>query len=177
MTSDGVQIAYAVEGEGHGTPLLRLAAPFTNVRMSAGVVFGPWSILTAGERARASRPTAWLDFRGCGLSERRVDDVSMGALERDVHAVVDRLGWPRFSLLAIGMPGPIAMKYAAEHPDRVTSLVLGETYARAADIGRIPRVRSLRAAPARRLGILLDADYRHLARLDRRRRPPDEDPG
>ena len=142
MTSDGVQIAYAVEGEGHGTPLLCLAAPFTNIRMSARGEFGPL-MLTALKGARASRPTAWLDFRGCGLSERRVDDVSMGALERDVHAVVDRLGWPRFSLLAIGMPGPIAMKYAAEHPDRVTSLVLGETYARAADMGRIPRMRSL----------------------------------
>jgi class 3 adenylate cyclase len=150
MTSDGVQIAYAVEGEGPGTPLLCLpAAPFTNVRTS------PWGgtlpLLTTEEGARASRPTAWLDFRGCGLSERRVDDVSMRALERDLDAVVERLGWPRFSLLAMGMPGPIAMKYAAEHPDRMASLVLRETYARAADMGRIPRVRSL--------GLLLREDW------------------
>jgi len=153
MTSDGVQIAYAVEGEGHGTPLLCLMAPFTNVRTSPWGVFGPlcWPALTAVEGGRASRPTAWLDFRGCGLSERRVDDVSMKALERDVHAVVDRLGWPRFSLLAMGMPGPIAMKYAAEHPDRVVNLVLRETYARAADTGRIPRMRSL--------GLLLREDW------------------
>jgi len=153
MTSDGVQIAYAVEGEGYGTPLLCLAAPFTNVRTSPWGGFGPLSgfLLAAVEGGRASRPTAWLDFRGCGLSERRVDDVSMEALERDVHAVVDRLGWPRFSLLAMGMPGPIAMKYAAEHPDRVVNLVLRETYARAADIGRIPRMRSL--------GLLLHEDW------------------
>jgi hypothetical protein len=90
MTSDGVQIAYAVAGEGHGTPLLCLAAPFTNVRMAPPGIFAP--ILTAGEGPRASRPTAWLDFRGCGLSDRHVDNVSMGALERDVHAELAPIG-------------------------------------------------------------------------------------
>jgi class 3 adenylate cyclase len=142
-TSDGVQIAYAVDERGTGIPMLVLAAPFTNVRPSYWAEFEMSGTATA--MSRGTRPTAWLDFRGCGLSDRIVDDVSMDAIQRDLEAVIQRLDWPHFSLVAGGMPGPLAMKYAAEHPDRVASLVLRETYARAADMGRIPRMRALGA--------------------------------
>jgi class 3 adenylate cyclase len=144
-TSDGVQIAYAVDERGAGIPALLLAAPFTNVRPSYWGEFTEMAFPTPIVTSRGRRPTAWLDFRGCGLSDRTVDDVSMDAIERDLKAVIQKLNWSRFSLEATGMPGPLAMKYAAEHPDRVASLVLRETYARAADMGRIPRMRALGA--------------------------------
>jgi|CXWL01.1.fsa_nt_gi class 3 adenylate cyclase len=138
-TSDGVSIAYAVEGDGPGTPLiLGPAAPFSHVREAhpGGLPMNAFS---------AARAVATFDFRGCGLSDRNISDFSMEALARDLDAVIDRLGWTRFALHGMGMTGPIIMKYAAEHPDRVTSLVLRETYARAAEMGRIPRMRALGA--------------------------------
>ncbi len=147
-TSDGVQIAYVVDGSGPGIPVICMGAPFTDVRPSYWEEFG---LTTIGGVSRDARPVAWFDFRGCGISERNVEDVSMDALELDLYAVIERLDWPRFSLMAMAMTGPLVMKYAAEHPDRVASLVLRETYARAAEMGRIPRMRAL--------GLLLREDY------------------
>ncbi len=147
-TADGVQIAYVVDGRGPGIPVICMSAPFTDVRPSYWEELGMPII---GGVSREARPLAWFDFRGCGISERSVEDVSMDALERDLYAVIERLDWPRFSLAAFGMTGPLAMKYAAEHPERVASLVLRETYARAAEMGRIPRMRAL--------GLLLREDY------------------
>ncbi len=148
LTADGVQIAYVVDGHGPGVPVICMSAPFTDARPS---YWEPFGMSIIGGVSREARPVAWFDFRGTGLSERKVEDLSMESLERDLHAVVERLEWPAFSLIALGMTGPIAMKYAAEHPDEVTSLVLRETYARAADMGRIPRMRAL--------GRLLREDY------------------
>jgi class 3 adenylate cyclase len=147
-TSDGVTIAYTVAGDGPGTPFLfGPAAPFSHVRESRWGVAGPLPV----EAFSASRPVATFDFRGCGLSDKNVEDFSMDALAKDLEAVIERLGWPRFALHGMGMTGPVIIKYAAEHPDRVAALVLRETYARAADMGRIPRMRAL--------GAVLRADW------------------
>ena len=141
--SDGVTIAYAVEGGGPGIPLLLgPAAPFSGVGESR------WESPRGRfplELFSPSRPVATFDFRGCGRSDRNIEDFSMDALERDLEAVIQRLNWPRFALYGMGMTGPVIIKYAAEHPERVTSLVLRETYARAAEMGRIPRMRALGA--------------------------------
>jgi len=59
--------------------------------------------------------------------------------------LVQRLEWPRFFLCGAGMSGPIAISYTANNPGRVAALVLRETYARASEIGRIPRMRALGA--------------------------------
>jgi len=147
ITEDGVSIAYAVIGGGLHTPLLiGPSAPFSHIR---GAVRGAMPGFQVGGlplgAISKSRPVATFDFRGCGLSDRKVDDLSMEALERDLYAVIERLGWERFALHGMGMTGPIVIKYAAEHPERVSSLVLRETYARAAEMGRIPRMRALGA--------------------------------
>lgn len=141
--SDGVTVAYAVEGNGPGIPLiLGPAAPFSDVRGAPKAYVGGRFPLDA---FLPSRPVATFDFRGCGRSDRDIEDFSMDALTLDLEAVIERLNWPRFALYGMGMTGPIVMKYAAEHPERVTSLVLRETYARAAEMGRIPRMRALGA--------------------------------
>ncbi len=152
-TSDGVRIAFTVEGAGTGTPLLgTLAPPFSHVRAShwqgltgTSLSGGTPSTSLGGQFSSSLRRVALFDYRGCGLSDRNISDFSMDALERDLYAVIERLAWPRFALHGMGMAGAIVMKYAAEHPERVTSLVLRETYARAAEMGRIPRMRALGA--------------------------------
>jgi len=64
------------------------------------------------------------DERGCGLSDRHVEDFSLDAWVRDQEAVVDALGLERFALLGISQGGAVAATYAARHPERVSHLVL-----------------------------------------------------
>ncbi|SEL60613.1 alpha/beta hydrolase fold [Roseovarius azorensis] len=70
------------------------------------------------------------DPRGCGLSDRDIDDLSFDSWVRDVDAVLDAAGLDRVSLIGICQGGAVAIRYAASRPDRVDRLVLYGTYAR-----------------------------------------------
>jgi pimeloyl-ACP methyl ester carboxylesterase/DNA-binding CsgD family transcriptional regulator len=69
------------------------------------------------------------DSRGCGLSDRDPEDLSMEALIRDFESVVDAAGFHQFSILAACQRGSVAIAYAARHPERVRRLVLYGAYA------------------------------------------------
>jgi class 3 adenylate cyclase/pimeloyl-ACP methyl ester carboxylesterase len=141
--ADGTRIAFSVRGDGDGVPFVYPGpVPFSNVRepMVSSGDNDPFFLGPPG-----SRPTCVLDYRGCGLSDRNVKDLSLEAVCSDLEAVVDRLGWQSFSLYGMGMSGPVAVLYTSTHPDRVTRLILRDTYLRASDMGRIPRMRALGA--------------------------------
>jgi pimeloyl-ACP methyl ester carboxylesterase/DNA-binding CsgD family transcriptional regulator len=70
------------------------------------------------------------DSRGCGLSDRDAGDLSFETWVQDFECVVAAAGFQRFSLLATCQGGPIAIEYAARHPERVDRLILYGTYAR-----------------------------------------------
>ncbi|UCG76150.1 MAG: alpha/beta fold hydrolase [Gemmatimonadota bacterium] len=70
------------------------------------------------------------DERGCGLSDWDVGEFSVDAWVRDLEAVVEAAGLDRFALLGISQGGPVAIAYAARHPDRISHLVLYGTYGR-----------------------------------------------
>ena len=74
------------------------------------------------------------DQRGSGLSDPvALDDLP--TLERwtdDLHAVLDAAGVERAVLCATGPSGPIAMLFAASHPERTQALILVNTLAAAA---------------------------------------------
>ena len=70
------------------------------------------------------------DPRGCGLSDRNVDDLSFESWVRDAGAVVDALGLDRFSLLGVCQGGSVAIEFASRQPERVSNLLLYGTYAR-----------------------------------------------
>jgi pimeloyl-ACP methyl ester carboxylesterase len=59
-----------------------------------------------------------------------VADVSFESWVRDFECVVDAAGFERFALLGTCQGGPIAIEYAARHPERVSHLVLYGTFAR-----------------------------------------------
>ena len=132
-SSDGVSIAFWTLGE--GKPLVCLAG-------------GPWCHVESWyvpecrrwyERLAKNRMLIWHDLRGTGWSEREVPDYSLEALVADVEAVVDRLGLDEFGLLGAADAGPVAVAYAARHPERVSRLVLWCSWARTSDL-RSPRM-------------------------------------
>lgn len=72
------------------------------------------------------------DRRGVGLSDPVPSD-RLPALEEsmdDVRAVMDAAGSASAALLGVSEGGPIEVMFAASHPERVTALVLANSYAR-----------------------------------------------
>ncbi|MGH2467328.1 MAG: alpha/beta fold hydrolase [Candidatus Limnocylindrales bacterium] len=117
-TRDGVRLAYAVHG--HGYPLVRAAHWLTHLQYDwESPVWVPW-LRALGERHRLVR----YDERGCGLSDRDVADFSVDAWVSDLDAVVDAAGLDRFALLGMSQGAPVAIRYAAHHPERVSRLVI-----------------------------------------------------
>jgi pimeloyl-ACP methyl ester carboxylesterase/DNA-binding CsgD family transcriptional regulator len=129
---DGVRIAFATAGE--GPPLVRVNNWFTHLELDwSNPVWRHWS-----EALAERRMLVRYDPRGSGLSDRDVPDVSLDALVSDLETVVDSLRLRRFSLIGLCQGGAIAITYAARHPERVSRLVLYDSYlhgAFAADAG------------------------------------------
>ncbi|MEQ3723555.1 alpha/beta hydrolase [Alcanivorax sp.] len=78
--------------------------------------------------AYLKRPLLALDVSGHGHSDHRPDGVVTHLVDhvRDVLAVVDQLGWKRFTLMGHSMGAGIACLFAAACPERVSRLVLIE---------------------------------------------------
>jgi class 3 adenylate cyclase len=74
------------------------------------------------------------DKRGTGLSDRLPPDRVPSLEERidDVRVVMDAVGSRKPALLGVGDGGPVAMYFAAAHPDRTAALVLRATAPRLA---------------------------------------------
>jgi len=140
-TSDGVNIAYSVTGE--GPPLVHLSwFPLSALQAEWQITpeVRPWY-----ERLAETRMLVRYDCRGTGLSERDVTDFSVDARILDLEAIVDRLHLERFALFASLHSGPVAIAYAARHPGRVSQLVLWHAYALGSDFSQSPQVQGTRA--------------------------------
>lgn len=69
------------------------------------------------------------DRRGSGLSERTRDDFTLAAEIADLETVIDEVApGETLSLFGISQGGPIAIAYAAAHPERVSRLALFGAY-------------------------------------------------
>ncbi len=117
-SSDGVGLAMALYGS--GPVLVKAATWLTHVERDLGSFLDRALIDEFAPRFRY----VTYDSRGCGLSERHVDEISLEVWVRDLEAVVDALGLETFPLLGISQGAAIAVAYAARHPDRVTRLIL-----------------------------------------------------
>lgn len=122
-TADGVKLAYAVSGD--GPPLVMSATWLTHLEHQwRSLAWRPW--LDAFSRGRR---LLRYDARGCGLSDRDTNDLSFDNWVSDFESVIDAAAFGRFDLLATCWGGPIAITYAARHPERVNRLILYGTYA------------------------------------------------
>ncbi len=64
------------------------------------------------------------DFRGYGASRGMTGDFSIDEMASDLLAVADDLGWSSFGLCGHSMGGQAAQLLAAQHPGRVSSMLL-----------------------------------------------------
>jgi pimeloyl-ACP methyl ester carboxylesterase/DNA-binding CsgD family transcriptional regulator len=127
--ADGTCIAWAAHG--HGPPLVKVAHWMTHLERDwDSPVWRHW-LDELGRRFTVIR----YDGRDTGLSERDVDRVSLDAWVSDLEAVMEAAGLDRAPLFAMCQAGPVALTYAARHPERVSHLILFGTYA----VGRLRR--------------------------------------
>jgi pimeloyl-ACP methyl ester carboxylesterase/DNA-binding SARP family transcriptional activator len=134
-TRDGVRIAYATTG--NGPPLVRATHWLNHVEFEReSPVWQHWAEAFARDHTFIR-----YDDRGTGLSDWDVPIIDFEGFVRDLEAVVDALGLERFPLIGSSKGGPIAVAYAARHPERVSRLILLGAYAqgwrRKGDLERI----------------------------------------
>ncbi len=127
-TSDGVNIAYSVMGEGH-TVVRVPTIPWSHVRRE----WDTFSYFLPLKPLAGSCRIAWYDARGCGLSDRDIIDFSLDSMVGDLSAVIDKVAMEEVSLCGIWDGAPVALAYAATNPQRVSSVVLIEAYSNGAD--------------------------------------------
>jgi pimeloyl-ACP methyl ester carboxylesterase/DNA-binding CsgD family transcriptional regulator len=126
---DGTRIAYAIHGS--GPPLVRTATWLTHLEFDwESPVWRHWL-----DGLAEGHTVIRYDERGCGLSDRDVEDFSLDARVADLETVVDAAACGQVDLLGMSQSGPVAVAYSARHPERVAHLVLFATYAR----GRLMR--------------------------------------
>lgn len=115
---DGVQIASMECGS--GPAVIRAATWLTHIGQR------PAGFIHAALVEEFSRAGSYVEYdtRGCGLSQRRVDDISFEAWVRDLETVADAHGHARFALLGFTCAAGVAVEYAARHPERVSHLIL-----------------------------------------------------
>jgi len=113
-TSDGVNIAYCVAGE--GSALLWLwSPPWSHVQLD-------WETVSSHifQPLAKNQRFVWFDWPGTGLSDRDSFDFSMEAMTRVIETVAARTGLEKFSLCAVLGAVPIALTYAAQWPERIS---------------------------------------------------------
>ena len=115
---DGVQIASMECGS--GPAVIRAATWLTHIGQR------PEGFIHRALSDEFSRAGSYVEYdtRGCGLSQRRVDDISFEAWVRDLETVADAHGHERFALLGFTCAAGVAVEYAARHPERVSHLIL-----------------------------------------------------
>lgn len=121
-TPDGVRIAYATAGS--GPPVVIVRGWFTHLERGANA----WVRELMGQHR-----VVFYDCRGMGLSDGNLTDYSLAARVGDLEAVVGALDLDRFALFGDSAGGPVAIAYTADHPDKVSRLLLYGTYANVND--------------------------------------------
>lgn len=118
---DGARIAYSTVGSGY--PLVLCPGWISHLELDWATPFfrAFWEALA--ERYRVIR----YDRRGTGLSDRNVSDYSVRAQASDLATVIEAAGEKRNILFGHCTGGPIAILYAASHPETVSHLVLFAT--------------------------------------------------
>lgn len=114
---DGTRIAWSMHGSGY--PLVRVGTVMTHLLLDwESSVWRHW-LDDLGARFTYIR----YDERGCGLSSRDPEELSVDAWLGDLHGVIESTGLDRVALMGMSHAAALAIAYAARHPDRVSHIV------------------------------------------------------
>lgn len=121
-SADGTRIGFATTGEGY--PVLKTGNWLTHLEHDwHSPVWRPfftrWS-----DRFQLTR----YDQRGNGLSDWTAGNFSLAAFTQDFEAVVEASGLDQFAIYSSSQGVPVAINYAANHPERVSHLILHGGY-------------------------------------------------
>ena len=118
---DGVRLAYASHGS--GPPLIVVSCWLSHLQHDWESPVWRHFLEAVGMFTTLVR----YDERGFGMSDWNVTDFSLQARLGDLEAIVDALGYAKVSLLGVSDGSPVALLYAARHPDRVSRIALHGT--------------------------------------------------
>ena len=124
---DGAYVAYQVFGRGALTLVF-----ITSWAQKLDVMWEERSLASYLERLASFARVICFDKRGTGVSDP-VPLASLPTIEQwmdDATTVIDAVGAEEVALVGETEGGPMAAVLAASHPDRVTALVLVNTFAR-----------------------------------------------
>lgn len=121
-SQDGTRIAYATSGS--GPPLVYVANWLTHLKLDwNSPLWSHWF-----RELSKGHTLIRFDARGNGLSDRVVKDLSLDYWAQDLAAVADDVGLERFPILGFCQGGATALTFAARKPERVSRLVLYNSY-------------------------------------------------
>lgn len=122
-SKDGTAIAYTQTG--NGPPLVRVGHWLTHLEYDwRSPIWVPF-LSKLGSICQLTR----YDQRGCGLSSRQPSAYKLEGFVEDLEAVVEATGLTQFALYGSSQGVPVAIAYAARHPERVSHLILQGGYA------------------------------------------------
>lgn len=116
-TDDGVRLAWARHGS--GPPLVIAACWLSHLQHDWQSPVWRHFLDDLGQIATVYR----YDERGFGLSDWDVEDFSIERRLRDLETLVDAAGLDRFVIMGMSGQAPVALAYAAKHPERITQLI------------------------------------------------------
>jgi len=120
---DGTRVAFAVTGE--GPTLVKVQNWLTSIDHDwDSPVYGHW----LRECARSNQLVR-SDMRGFGKSQLDPPDFEFESMVGDLEAVIDAAGAEQFDLLGISHAAPMAIAYAARHPERIRKMVIVNGFA------------------------------------------------
>ncbi|WP_439150036.1 alpha/beta fold hydrolase [Sulfitobacter sp.] len=137
-SEDGTRIAWA--GIGQGSPVLKAPNYLNHIEYEWGSpIWGPF----LAEFARQNHLVRF-DQRGNGLSDWEVDTISFDTMTQDMEAVVAASGLERFALFGISQGAGFSLRYALEHPEKVSCLILFGGFARGPAMRNNPEYETFR---------------------------------
>jgi class 3 adenylate cyclase len=144
-TKDGVSIAFWTLGE--GMPFVHMPQLISHIQLE-------WQDRRRRqwyEHMARSRMLVRYDRRGTGMSDREVTDFTLDHQLMDLEAIADRLALGKFTLFASYYGGTVAIAYCIRHSERVSRLILHNSWARGSDFLQVPQVQAQRS--------LIDKDW------------------
>ena len=110
-TSDGVKIAYTIDGQGQAVVYLQ---PYSNQQLDwRHPEMVDWYLSLARDYSLIR-----YDGRNFGLSQRNAGELSGETMMLDLEAIVERAAPERFALVGVSGLGLTAIRFAARHPER-----------------------------------------------------------